>query len=462
MKKNLNHIIQNAQVPQDQSFKAGLKEKLISRMETNLNKVPSSNSFMKTLFRLSLSLTIVALILTQVALPGDSENTLQLFIQEASAANEEHGDEIYHVITASESSSYFETDGFTGWQTTSSMNKEIWISPTGEIRETLNFTSFNGPDEYGNFETIYSNDTSMSIWDEYANLVTYAQVEQIGTEVQENEAGELVDVPVYNVHPGKQHGLEELQEKFLDQIMCLNTQEGAHFTGYAIARIDSEDPSFLDMTATSRPNTLPLDNFLIKLDKAANGSLSTSEMIELLTEVQDDPSIFYALEEDEHEMVHIIEINTQNYLQVSSNDPLALKDFEPSNTVVRFVFDADTYHLKESSSETFNAAGEVVERGSLRVLSSDYLNADLNAFLFEPDESYTALSLVDRFEQDPSQFENGCYQKYERLSSEDEQNWLDTIESLFDGNDAELWEAPLTVNMSYYRLPGDETIYEVK
>lgn len=442
MKKLTLKDLKTAAVPQSRSFKAGLKEQLLSRAEKEYSSTPHTNPFMKTLFRFSVSFAVIALLLTQVVFPGNSGG-LSSFIQEAGAANEEHGDEIYYTVTVSESSLYFETEDFTGWKTTSENHAETWIAPNGDIRQESIFTSFNGPNEDGIFEQVDQTDTNLVVQDEYGNQITY-------TQLQETD----------NVHPGKQNTAEALQEKFLNQITCLKTEENTDFTGYAIARIDERDLSFLDLIATSRAKEDKY-NLVTKLDDAASGKLSSSKILELFEEIQNEENVsFELIEEDGHEEA-VIQLNYADFSVTSSGSPDALETYEPFNQIVTFVFDASTYRLKEMTAESgYN--GIVSERGSLTVLSSEYIGYEANLSLFEPTEEFTALSLTDRFEQDPSKFEAGCYRLYEKLSLEEDQTWLNTMESLFDENSEAFWTNPLKINMQYYLLPRDETVHEVK
>ncbi len=458
MKKLTLKDLKNAKVPQNRSFKAGLKEQLLSRAEKEYSSTPYTNPFMKTLLRFSVSFAVIALLLTQVVFPGNSES-FSSFIQEAGAANEEHGDEIYYTVTVSESSSYFETENFTGWQTTSENHAETWIAPNGDIRQESSFTSFNGPIEDGSFEQVDQTDISMTVTDEYGNQITYTQLQETGTEIREIN-GVLSEEPTYNVHPGKQNTAEALQEKFLNQITCLNTQENSDFIGYSIFRMDERDSTFLEGIATAHPKD-DTYNFIAKLDDAASGKLSSSQLIDFFEKVQNEENVSFELvEEDGHEEA-VITFNMEDFMQVSSNSPEGLENYDRPDNKVIFVFDASTYRLKEMSSE-ISYDGRVTERSSLSVLSSEYLGYEENLSLFEPTEEFTALSLTDRFEQDSGNFEEGCYRQYEKLSTEEEAVWMETMYRLFDEGEEEFWNSPLKTNMQYYLLPGDNTVHEVK
>jgi hypothetical protein len=210
MKKITLNDLKAAQVPQSRAFKAGLKEQLLA-------KYPQPNHFMKTLFRLSISFAVIALLVTQVAMPGESKNTLQMFIQEASAANEEHGEQIYHASIQMENSMYFDNEDFTGWQTISQVSKELWVSPTKDLREEIAFTIWSGPQEGGTFDEVSSHDTSLSLYDGYANRLSYTKLEVTGTEMVEKD-GELMEEDTCASR--KQYDTNELLSQYLDQIVC--------------------------------------------------------------------------------------------------------------------------------------------------------------------------------------------------------------------------------------------------
>lgn len=465
MKKLTLKDLKNAQIPQSRSFKTGLKENLLTQAEKKYSSAPHPNSFMKTLFRLSISFAVIALLVTQVALPGESTSTLQMFIQEANAVNEEHADEIYHATIQMEDSMYFETENFTGWKTTSKVSKDLWLAPNKDLREEITFTSWNGPLEDGSFEEVSSQDTGLSVYDEYGNRLSYTKLEVTGTEIVEKD-GELLEEEIYNVHPGKQHETEELLTQYLDQIVCVTTEENQDFTGYAWAKMSETDLDFFEMTARAYPKA-ELSQIMTELDKAlSEGRLASDEALELFEQIQEDSRISYTVNESEDRTLHQISFNQTDFLGGSfSNSKEALQDSAPADVLVTYSFDGETYELVSILAET-SYHGNVTQRSSYTVVNSEYLDYESNTSLFKATDEFTLLSLSDAFEQDTSKFEPGCYKQTERLSPEEEEATFERLEELLadeeHANSKALWEGPLLTNFQYYTLPGDPTVHEVK
>ena len=463
MKKLSLHDLKAAQVPQSRAFKAGLKEQLLAQAEKKYSSAPHTNPFMKTLFRLSISFAVIALLVTQVALPGESKNTLQMFIQEASAANEEHADEIYHAHIEQTQEMYFENETFTGWQTTSESSQELWVAPNKDLRQESQSTSWNGPQEDGIFEEVSGHDTGLSLYDDYGNRLSYTKLEATGTELVEKD-GDIVEQETYNVHPGKQYFTEELLAHYLDQIVCVTTEDGEDFTGYAWAKMSASDPSFFEMTGRAYAKAQP-SQVMTELEKAlSEGRLASDEALELFEQVQEDARIHYEMTQVDGRTLHQISFNQTEFLGGAySNSPL--DDYNPADVFVTYTFDDDSYELVSITSET-SYHGNVTERGSYTVTSSEYLDYESNASLFEVTDEFTLLDMSDAFELDTSDFEPGCYKQTERLSAEEEKVALEHLNELINqaGNEGQktMWERPLLSNFRYYVLPGDPTVHEVK
>lgn len=460
MKKFTLKDLKNAQIPLSRSFKAGLKENLLARAEKQFSSAPRTNPFMKTLFRLSISFAVIALLVTQVVLPGESTSTLQTFIQEASAANEAHVDEIYHTSIVLSQEVYFDNPGtFTGWQTVTEMEKDMWIAPDGSLREEIQSIAWNGPNENGVFEEAHMESTSLYLKDDYDNFIDYTLLEITGTELVEKD-GEMVEEPTYNVHPGKQHNAADLQEDFLNQITCINSEEAQDFTGYAWATLNERDSSLVELNGVAHANEEKY-NLMDDLAMAADGRMSVEQVIALFETFQGDSNVTYEIKEVEGKQQHVIQLNQKGFSPTYSNSPEGLKDLDSMDVFVTFYFDAETYRLTKMTNVS-SFEGVEKERGSLTVVSSEYLDYPSNAFLFEPTDEYISGFLDTSFHKDISQFEDGCYRQYEKLSDAETQTWLDIMESQFDENDAELWNDPLQGNFKYYVLPGDPTVHEVK
>lgn len=443
------------------SFQADLKEHLISRAARR-----TQPNFMKTLLRFTFSFAVIALLLTQVVFPGNSEGSLSSFISEAQAANEDHMDEIYHATIEIEDSSYFETDNFTGWKTTSQVSKEIWISPSKEIRDESTYTSWNGTQEDGSFEEVSDQSSDLLLYDEYGNQLDYTKLEVTGEELTEDpETGDLSMEDTYNVHPAKQHSTEELEAAYQDSIICINTEDGEDFTGYAWAVLHESDPTYLEMFGTAYPKAEP-SKIITELEKSLMSGLSSDEALRLFEAVQDDERLSYEVEEADGQTLHHISFNYSDFVGGSmSNSPEGLNDPNPMVIKTTYTFDGETYGLMSVLTER-SVNGNVLQRGSYTVTSSEYLPYEENASLFEATEEYTLLSLGTRFEQNISQFEPGCYRMYEKLPREEEAVILSKLEAMLEegsfSTSKALWERPLQSNFRYYTLPGDDTVHEVK
>ncbi len=456
MKKISLDDLKQARFPKSQRFKADLKEQLMTRAKKQVTPSHQSN-LMKTLFRLSISFAIVTLLITQVALPGNSESSLHTFIQEANAANEAHADEIFYHKTLQTHEMYFENPGvFTGWQTISNQSSETWIAPNGDIRSSTEWTSWDGPLEDGSFNEVSSMDEGIYAQDTYGNFIDYTLLQVIGTDPGE-EYGSVEGAPIYNVHPGKQHNFEELEENFLNQLVCVRSEKGDDFTGYTWAVLDERSNTLTEVGGTARPNEAKY-NILDELDLAASGRLSTEDVIYLFEILQDEPNVNYEQKTVDGETVHTITLNQKDFLVTSSSSVESLVDLQPNDVIVSFEFNSD-YRLTRMTSVT-SYQGQERERGSLTVLETSYLDYEENKNLFVPTEEYVAGMMTTRFMDDISEFEDGCYRQYEKLSTDETNAVLENIKTLFDANDLELWEHPLKVVLRYYVLPGDTSVHQ--
>lgn len=450
--------LQSTPVQHNRAFKAKLKENLMARAEREYPAQTRSNPWFGVL-RFSFSMLLLTIIVTQVLIPqGSNSDTLSAFIQEAKASTSENSDKIYHAKMEMENSMYFEnTDGFTGWQTISESTQEVWVAPNGDLRSESSGSSFNGPQEDGTFEQVDHSDTNIYKIDAYGNGIDYTLLEILGYTTKETaDLGELVDAPIYNVHPDKQHDAEALKAQFENQITCVNKEEGEDFDAYAWASIDKDAQTGQGVSGRGSPHD---DKFSIvdELFKAAEGRLSSAEVIAILEKIQDEPKISTERQEVDGEEVIIISLNTADFMMVSSNNKEGLLDVVPDENRVTLTFNEETHQLMHMESESIRN-GIVQERGSMTVTSTEYLDYESYASLFEPTEDFVAGFLTNRFDAHIEDFEPGCYDKYVKLSDEEAEQWLSTLTSQFTEGDWELWSHPLKVAVGYYKLPGENEV----
>lgn len=450
------HSLKKARISHNPNFKARLKEQLLERAEKTFAHSPRREaSIWSTLFRYSVAFAALAIVVTQVLFPSPSgPSSLAGFIQQAKAAQEGTENQIYHATIVMEKSALFEN---IGWKTLSKMEKEVWISPTGNRKEHMISTNFNGPNESGSFEAVQMEDTTLVKINEWGNLIPYTKRVQTGTEIVEREGEAPLEQPTYNVHPEKQYSDEALQKKFSQEIACINTQENEDFTGYGIVRLDSETGEFEGLTARTLPKD-PKYTLIDQIGKAAEGQLASDEIIALFEAVAQDPNILYEFNEDNPSKEHKIQLNYADFSIVSSNSKEGLENAIPQESVATFYFDDATYQLTEMNSET-SQEGVITERGTLKVTSSEYLPMEGNEALFEPTEEYVAGGLQDRFETQLETFDAGCYNsQYEKLSPEETTEWIASIEANLEDHERTFWFNPLETNLGYYRLPGEAEI----
>lgn len=452
--------IQGAPVEHNRAFKAKLKENLMAHAEREYPAQTRSNPWFGVL-RFSFSMLLLALIVTQVLIPNVSnsgDRSLSAFIQEAKANTSENSDKIYHAKTQIESSMYFEnTDGFTGWHATSLGEQELWVAPNEDLRSKSSGSSFNGPHEDGTFEEVDYSGTGIYKMDSYGNGIDYTLLEILGYTTKETaDLGELVDEPIYNVHPGKQNDADALKAQFENQITCVNIEEGKDFDGYAWATIDKDTLTVEGVTGTGNPND---DKFTIVDDllKATEGTLSSAEVLAILEKVQDEPKISYEEQAKDGQDVVVISLNTADFMTVFSNNKEGLATITPDENRVTIVFNADTYQLMSLTSETL-FEGVAKQRSSTTVTYYEYLDYESNAALFEPTDEFVAGMLTTRFNQHIQAFEPGCYDKYVKLPDDEAEQWLDTLTSQFTEGDWALWLHPLKVAVGYYKLPGEDEV----
>lgn len=450
--------IQSAPAQQNRAFKAKLKEQLIARAEQEY-PTQTRSKLWHSVLRFSFSMLVLTLIVTQVLIPQGSNptNSLSSFIQEAKANYFENEGKIYHANIHMEDSRYFENPEFTGWKTLSLVEKAVWASPNGDLREEISSTHFNGPQEDGTFEQVDQTDTGIYKIDSYGNGIDYTLLQILGYTTKETaDLGEPIDAPIYNVHPGKQNDAEALEAQFLNQITCVNKEEGDDFDGYAWASIDKDAQTGQGVMGTGSPHD---DKFSIvdELFNAANGQLSSSEVLAILEKVQDEPKISYEEQTIDGQDVVVISLNTADFMTVSSNNKEGLIDVIPDENRITLHFNADTYQLMNLSSETI-FEGIVKQRSSKTVTFYEYLDYESNKTLFEPTDEFVAGMLTTRFDQHIEDFEPGCYDKYVKLSDQETEQWLSILTSQFTEMDWDLWSHPLKMAVGYYKLPGEDEI----
>jgi hypothetical protein len=449
--------IQSAPVTHDRAFKAKLKESLMARAENEYPAQTRSNPWFGIL-RFSFSMLLLTLIVTQVVIPqGSNATTLSAFIADAKASYSETEGMIYHATMQMESSIYFENEEFTGWKTTSQIEKELWVAPTGDLREEINSIHFDGPNEDGTFDQVDQSDTNIYKIDSYGNGIDYTLLKILGYTTEETaELGEPVDEPIYNVHPGKQNDAEALKTQFENQITCVNKEEGKDFDGFAWASIDKDTQTGQGVTGRGSAHDDKL-SIVDGLFKAAEGRLSSAEVIAILEKVQDEPKISTEVQEVDGQNQIVVSLNTADFMMVFSNNKEALVGVVPDENRVTLYFNEETHQLMHMESESIRN-GTVQERGSMTVTFSEYLDYESNLALFEPTEDFVAGRLTTRFDQHIEDFEAGCYDQYMKLSDDEAEQWLSILTSQFTEGEWDLWSHPLKVAVGYYKLPGENEI----
>ncbi|QQR55272.1 hypothetical protein IPG41_01795 [Candidatus Peregrinibacteria bacterium] len=452
--------LQSASVPQNRSFKAKLKEALIARAEQEYPPKTRFNPWLRAL-RIPFSVLILTLIITQIAIPsGDdssSTNALSAFIQEAKASYPETEGKIYHAKIKGEMEYYFESETFKGWQTVSIIEKDMWTAPNGELRQEMKISSFNGPNEFGDFEQVDQTDLGLSKKDSYGNIIPYTLLQITGTTDGSGGIDEPIGEPIYNVHPGKQYDDADLSKQFLNQITCVTKEAGEDFDAYAWSTINKDSLISEGLIVTSFPH----DNkykIVDELFEAASGSLSSQEVIAILEKVQDEPQITYETIETNGVKEVVISLNTNDFMPInsSSKEDLIKIDRKEEN-LITIHFNQETHQLISMKSEVLYD-GIVQNRSSTTVVSYEYLDYEANKALFETNEDFVASPYFNRFEQNIEDFEPGCYEAYLKLPDEEAKEWLEQIKSQFTEANMELWNHPLSLTLGYYRLPGENEI----
>jgi hypothetical protein len=445
--------IKMAPLAHNLKFKAQLKEHLIARAEINYASSPLSSFPWFRRFKFAFPLFLLAVFLSSLLFsssPQEQENLLRSFIQEAQAHSLNTDNQIYHAHVKMERRAFFETDVFKGWHLLDSSEKNLWISPNKDLREEMVWTEFNGPNENGDFDEVDKQNTSLLKKDAYGNIVHYSSQNIIGHERQEIPgSNEITDLAVYDIHPLKKADFDALENKFLNRITCVNKESGEDFDAYAWAHLDATTGELEEVLGRgeTRDSNLIIGKELLK---ASTGQVSAQDIFSLLEKVQDNPLMTYEVQNHDGQEEVAISFLRSDFNFTSSPEKEYLQNHSSQDERFTLYFDPKTYQLKRVDNEILYD-GIAMEKSSMSLLSSDYLDPSIYPDLFQVHETFVMSSqLTDRFEQEIENFESTCYQNYQKLSHQDVEKWLDVLDSQMDENAKKLWDHPLEKTIGYY------------
>lgn len=452
MKKPFGKIIKNIEVPSNPQHKEQLKRSLMLKAEELYSEKSHSQPGFWSIFQLGFALLGIIAVISFINIPLNTtpdKSDYFTFIEKAKAYAEANKNKIHYYKIRTENIDI--TKGTSSvWSET-----EVWRSENGD--QLWKNTMFSEVIMGENGEAIIPPPTfDLVKHDDKGNEYLYTKIQQVGTEKRETPDGDIIEQPLYNVHPGKQLNKTEELQKLASTTYCIATEENKDLKGVSMAKImdNSED---IEIISHNIPKNRRY-RILSELAGLFEGRLSKTDLLNILGDYKDSPLIQHEYIQEDGKNYYKVSLNIKDFAMISSSSAEGLETSERPDTLNIFYFDADTYAL-----DKIEVWDKLYNHKTVSTYEDRYREDLDEAELFNL-EGYVLTQITSAFEKkfhkDSLGLTDGCYKDTKPLTPAESQPYLNRINSYFNADHAELsrinskkmWGNPLS-NDPYYYLP---------